>query len=311
MARCWCAMDESRPAAIIRLCALRIPKNPSAICAAACLLPGFIDTHIHFPQVRVTRRHRVHAAGLAANSHAARRGEVSRISLTPRAVAGRIRAVRWRRTAPPRRWYSERTSPQPPRALFEQARASGLRIASGLVLSRPLPAAGVASHDTGAGVPRQPAVDRALPWQGRLRYAVTPRFALSASEADAGSLPHAAAGASDGPVSNAPQRERARRSKRCASSSRTRPDYLALTNASVWSSGVRSSRTTSTPRLRNSRAWRRPELPWRIVPASNAAFGSGIFPLRAHLRTGVRVALGTDVGGGTGFGMLKEACRLT
>ena len=35
--------------------------------------------------------------------------------------------------------------------------------------------------------------------------------------------------------------------------------------------------------------------------------GSGLFPLRRHLRAGVRVALGTDVGGGAGFGMLKEA----
>src|SRR5204863_10041346 len=42
-------------------------------------------------------------------------------------------------------------------------------------------------------------------------------------------------------------------------------------------------------------------------PTSNAALGSGIFPLRRHLDAGVRVALGTDVGGGTGLGMLKEA----
>ena len=35
--------------------------------------------------------------------------------------------------------------------------------------------------------------------------------------------------------------------------------------------------------------------------------GSGLFPLRRHLSAGVRVALGSDVGAGTGFGMLKEA----
>ena len=34
--------------------------------------------------------------------------------------------------------------------------------------------------------------------------------------------------------------------------------------------------------------------------------GSGTFPLRRHLAAGVRCALGTDVGGGIGFGMLKE-----
>ena len=42
-------------------------------------------------------------------------------------------------------------------------------------------------------------------------------------------------------------------------------------------------------------------------PASNAALGSGIFPMRRHLEARVHFALGTDVGGGTGFGMMKEA----
>jgi guanine deaminase len=44
-------------------------------------------------------------------------------------------------------------------------------------------------------------------------------------------------------------------------------------------------------------------------PSSNAALGSGIFPLRRHLEANVRFALGTDVGGGTGFGMLKEGLQ--
>jgi guanine deaminase len=44
-------------------------------------------------------------------------------------------------------------------------------------------------------------------------------------------------------------------------------------------------------------------------PCSNAALGSGMFPLRQHLKAGVHVALGTDVGGGTGFGMPKEALQ--
>ena len=44
-------------------------------------------------------------------------------------------------------------------------------------------------------------------------------------------------------------------------------------------------------------------------PCSNAALGSGWFPLRRHVQTGVRCALGTDVGGGTGFGLLKEGLQ--
>jgi guanine deaminase len=41
-------------------------------------------------------------------------------------------------------------------------------------------------------------------------------------------------------------------------------------------------------------------------PSSNAFLGSGIFPLRRHLDFGIRVALGTDVGAGTGLSLLKE-----
>jgi guanine deaminase len=44
-------------------------------------------------------------------------------------------------------------------------------------------------------------------------------------------------------------------------------------------------------------------------PSSNAALGSGIFPFRRHIESGVRCALGSDVGGGTGFGMLKEGLQ--
>jgi guanine deaminase len=42
-------------------------------------------------------------------------------------------------------------------------------------------------------------------------------------------------------------------------------------------------------------------------PSSNAALGSGVFPMARHVAHRVRFALGTDVGGGTGFGMMKEA----
>src|SRR5205807_9468268 len=44
-------------------------------------------------------------------------------------------------------------------------------------------------------------------------------------------------------------------------------------------------------------------------PASNAALGSGLFPLRSHIEAGVRCALGTDIGAGTGFSMLKEGLQ--
>nr|WP_022925871.1 amidohydrolase family protein [Serinicoccus marinus] len=44
-------------------------------------------------------------------------------------------------------------------------------------------------------------------------------------------------------------------------------------------------------------------------PTSNAALGSGMFPLRRHLDAGVAVALGSDVGAGAGFSMFKEGLQ--
>ena len=41
-------------------------------------------------------------------------------------------------------------------------------------------------------------------------------------------------------------------------------------------------------------------------PSSNAFLGSGVFPMRRHLEHDVSFALGTDVGAGTGFSLLKE-----
>src|SRR5690606_17917645 len=44
-------------------------------------------------------------------------------------------------------------------------------------------------------------------------------------------------------------------------------------------------------------------------PSSNSALGSGLFPLGRHLAAGVPVALGSDVGAGTGFSIFKEGLQ--
>jgi len=44
-------------------------------------------------------------------------------------------------------------------------------------------------------------------------------------------------------------------------------------------------------------------------PTSNAALGSGLFRLDSHLALGVQVALGSDVGAGTGFSLFKEGLQ--
>ncbi|HEX9528101.1 MAG TPA: amidohydrolase family protein, partial [Streptosporangiaceae bacterium] len=44
-------------------------------------------------------------------------------------------------------------------------------------------------------------------------------------------------------------------------------------------------------------------------PTSNCALGSGLFPLRRHVEHGVHVALGSDVGAGAGLFLPKEALQ--
>src|SRR5699024_5127548 len=44
-------------------------------------------------------------------------------------------------------------------------------------------------------------------------------------------------------------------------------------------------------------------------PTSNSALGSGLFPMSAHLDAGVHLALGSDVGGGTGLSLVKEGLQ--
>ncbi|PWT98762.1 MAG: guanine deaminase, partial [Terriglobia bacterium] len=190
-------------------------------------------------------------------------------------------------------------------ALFEAADATGLRVTSGLVLAdrrlRPelhqMPE--VAYRDSVALI-------RCYHGRRRLLYAVTPRFALSTSEAML-------------EVCQTLQREHSglrfqthinENLDEIAEVAKLFPwagDYLAVYEryglagpASVFAHNVHAH-NEEIGRLAAAGA------AVSHCPCSNAALGSGIFPMRRHIEAGVRCALGTDVGGGIGFGLLKEA----
>ena len=140
---------------------------------------------------------------------------------------------------------------------------------------------------------------------GRLRYAVTPRFALSCSE---GVLEAAGALAERYPdvyiqthINESPAE--------IAQVAKLFPwaqDYLAtyerfglVTKRSVFAHNVHVS-DDELARLGAARAC------VAHCPSSNMFIGSGLFAMRRHLAHGVRLALGSDVGGGTGFNLFKE-----
>ena len=192
-------------------------------------------------------------------------------------------------------------------ALFEAADAAGLRIVSGLVLSDRLLRPDL--HQTPEAAYRESSLaDPRFHGRRRSMYAVTPRFALSTSEAMlevCQTLLREHAGLRFQTHLNENPQE-------IAEVARLFPwaaDYLAVYERfglagprAVLAHNVHPT-ASELARLAASGA------AIAHCPCSNAALGSGIFPLRRHIEAGVRCALGTDVGGGIGFGMLKEGLQ--
>jgi guanine deaminase len=271
----------------------------------AFLLPGLVDAHVHFPQLRaigglgrgllawldeVALPEEARMADLAYARDTARRfvRGLARSGTTAAMVFGAH--------------FEEATA-----ALFEAAAAAGLRIASGLVLSdralRPeLRQAPADAYRASASLIRR------FHGQGRLLYAVTPRFALSTSEA---MLEVCQTLVADHPGVRV-QTHLNEQTDEVAQARRLFPwagDYLAIyerhglvTGRSVFAHDVHAT-DDEIGRLAGAGA------AVAHCPASNAALGSGLFPLRRHVAAGVVCALGTDVGAGIGFGVLKEALQ--
>lgn len=269
------------------------------------LLPGFVDTHVHYPQVRVIgslglpllewleRRALPEECRLAEASYAA---TIAREFVEGMVGAGTTTAL----------VFSSHFAPAVD-TLFEEAARVGVRVTAGLVVSdRGLPDALLTTPE------RTYHESRALAqrWhdRGRLRYAVTPRFSYSTSEA---TLDACAAVLKDEPGTwftshvNENPAEVAAVSRLFAEALHYVGTYDAhglLTERSVLAHNVHATDDELTLLAGRGAAVAH-------CPTSNSALGSGLFPLRRHVEHGIRVALGSDVGAGTGFSLLKEALQ--
>lgn len=269
----------------------------------AWLLPGFVDAHVHYPQVGVLgglglrllewleRRTWPHEARFADAGFAraeARRflGLLARNGTTSALVFGAHQAVAME-------------------VFFHEAVASGLRITAGLTVGD------VGLPDALSTTPELAYAEAAFlarRWHGRerLRYAVTPRFSVSSSEgllAACGAVAHDVPGVWATSHLNETPEEIAVVRARFPDAA----DYLASYEAaglvgprSVFAHDVHPS-DDELARLAAAGA------AVAHCPTSNHALGSGLFPLGRHLRAGVRVALGTDVGAGASLSMCGEA----
>lgn len=270
------------------------------------LLPGLVDTHVHLPQARVIGglgmplldwlEHRAlpEEARLAAPSYAA--GVVEDFLAGLREAGTTTALVFGAHFASAMEEF------------FTRADASGLRLTSGLVVSDRM------LRDelhTGPQEAYDQSVALAQRWHGhdRLRYAVTPRFALSASEPMLEAC-RAALAAIDGTFLTTHVNENTREVQtvrelfgpECRDYTDAYDRHGLLGERSVLAHNVHPT-DRELHRLAETRS---------VVahcPTSNASLGSGLFPMQRHVDAGVRLALGSDVCAGTGFGLFKEGLQ--
>ena len=204
-----------------------------------------------------------------------------------------------------RRSCSGRISSAAQEALFSAAEAVGLRVASGLVVSdRGLfpelevsPAAAVASS---RGADRALARARSAALRGHAAVLGLVLRGAAVGVRGAGARGSRRAG-------HEPPERDARRDRAGAElfpwASRLPGDVRAL-RPGGRALGVRPRRSRRASRA--APAWRAPRRPWRTARRATRSSGAGCSRCARHLDAGVRVALGTDVGAGTGLSMLKE-----
>lgn len=269
------------------------------------VLPGFVDTHVHYPQVRIIGRlgrSLLDWLEQAALPEEARMADVGYATDTARRFISALAAHGTTTALVFGAHFASATA-----SLFDTAASSGLRIISGLVLSdRFVPSP---LRQTAADAYRDSVeLIRRYHGQGRLLYAATPRFALSTTEAML-EVCQTLVTEHDSIRVQSHMNEDADEIRTVHDMFSWAKDYVSVYDRFHLTGG----RAVLAHNVHAGDA----ELEQLAAtgtsiahcPASNAALGSGIFPLRRHLNAGVHVALGTDVGGGTGVGMLKEGLQ--
>lgn len=269
------------------------------------LLPGFVDTHIHFPQLHVLGglgRQLLDWLEYVALPEEARMAEAAYACQTARAFVSALAAHGTTTALVFGAHFAGATA-----SLFEAAEKSGLRIVSGMVLSdRRLR---LELHQRPADAYRESTdLIRRFHGRGRLLYAVTPRFAVSASE-EMLEVCQTLLSENPGVRFQTHLNENRQEIAEVAQLFPWASDYLSVYER--FQLGGRGAVMAHNVHPSDSEVERLAASGTAIshCPCSNAALGSGLFPLRRHIDAGVKCALGTDVGGGTGFGMLKEGLQ--
>lgn len=265
------------------------------------LLPGFIDTHIHYPQTDIIaaegahllawlERHTFPAEARFADALHAR--EVAEFFLDQLLAGGTTSAAVF--------CTVHRTSVE---AFFQAAGARHLRMVAGKVLmDRNCPEALRDSVESGERETRE--LYEKWHGQGRLSYAITPRFAGTSSEAQLQSAGKLARELGDALVQThlAESVEEVAWISQLFPSSRSYLDvyehFGLVRERAVFAHCIHLDHTD---RMRMAQAGAAAA----FCPSSNLYLGSGLFDIAATDAAGLRFAMGSDVGGGTSFCMLR------
>jgi guanine deaminase len=267
----------------------------------ALITPGFIDTHVHFPQTGMVASYGEQLLDWLNNytfpcesqfADKAHSDEVARIFLEELLRNGTTTAL-----------VFASVHPESVEALFEAAERLDLRLIAGKVMmDRNAPDYLV---DTAESSYRQSkALIERWHGKGRLHYAVTPRFAPTSSEAQLSLAGQLLAEYPDLYMQTHIS-ENLREIEWVKALFPERRNYLdvydhyqLLGERSVFAHGVH---------LCDAECARLAETGSAIAfcPTSNLFLGSGLFDLAQAERHKVHVGLGTDVGGGTSFSLLQ------
>jgi guanine deaminase len=271
----------------------------------ALILPGLIDTHIHYPQTRVIASYGaqllewldkytfVEEQKFADPDHAAAVAkfffdELLRNGTTTAAVYCTVH-------------------PESVEAFFtESERLNTLMIAGKVMMDRNAPEA--LTDDAERSFSESAALIEKWHGRGRQHYAVTPRFAVTSTEAQL----EAAGALMRGYPDIYMQTHLAENSAEIAAVAKQFPWSRSYTDVydrfgllgprAIFGHGIhlsdgeiaRLSETDSTV---------------AFCPTSNLFIGSGLFDMGRLRGGGVKVGLATDVGGGTSFSMLRTAAE--
>ncbi len=277
------------------------PDDPAILHIDGLITPGFVDTHIHFPQIDMIASYgeklldwleRYTFPAEAVYSDPAHASDAAVFFLDQLLASGTTSALVFASV--------HKASVE---ALFTEALARDMRLIAGKVLmDRNVPEALRDTAEEGDADTR--ALIRDWHGRGRLGYAVTPRFAPACSD------------------------DQMRRAARTLSE---HPDVLMQTHMSEnlaeidWvkslypdatsyldvydSFGLLTDRSVFAHCIHLSNAERKAMAQAgasaAFCPTSNLFLGSGLFDLAATEAAGVKVGLGTDVGAGTSFSLLQ------